>query len=288
MGEYYHHILKCLNYFSFFQHPLCREELHKYLGVSIGEKDLSIALDNMVGKGVIFSDGKRYGLQEEHLYLRSGNEKLNQRKLIIGKLVGRLIALFPYVRGVYISGSVSKMGVKDSSDDIDFFVITSPGRLWVTRFLLMIFKKVFLLNSKKYFCINFYKSADDLKMTKHNIYIATEIASLIPVYNRGLLHELIFENSWVDDFLPNFYRFESAQNKSMRFNPLKVSGLYRNAMADAIERLVFQIYQKHTLKVYGHNPNFYLDERTAAHFPDSPEEKLLQHYRQFQFESFGI
>ena len=57
--------------------------------------------------------------------------------------VSRLISKFPYVEGVGISGSLSK-GYYDDDGDIDFFIITSPKRLWIARTFLILYKKLFL------------------------------------------------------------------------------------------------------------------------------------------------
>ena len=64
--------------------------------------------------------------------------------------ISRKIAKFPFVESVNLSGSLSK-GYYDLEDDIDFFIITKPNRLWIARTLLILYKKVFLLNSKKHF-----------------------------------------------------------------------------------------------------------------------------------------
>src|SRR4029453_8923510 len=96
-----------------------------------------------------------------------------------------LIASFPYVRCVCISGSLSKKYFDDTTD-IDFFVITKPGRLWVCRTFLILFKKLFLLNSKKYFCINYFIDSDNLEIPDQNIFTATELTTLIPMHDYEL------------------------------------------------------------------------------------------------------
>src|SRR4029453_17664939 len=69
--------------------------------------------------------------------------------------MSRFIGSFPFVRGVMLSGSIDK-GVLDEDGDIDYFIITSPGRLWVARTLLILYKKIFLLNSRRDFCVNYF------------------------------------------------------------------------------------------------------------------------------------
>ena len=65
----------------------------------------------------------------------------------------KFISKFPYIENVSISGALSK-NYYNNDGDIDFFLITQPNRLWIARTLLIIYKKMFLLNSRKYFCVN--------------------------------------------------------------------------------------------------------------------------------------
>ena len=81
--------------------------------------------------------------------------------LVKAKAKARFISKFPFVAAVGVSGSLSK-GYYDSDSDIDFFIITQHNRLWICRTLLMVYKKIFLLNSRKYFCPNYFISSEQL------------------------------------------------------------------------------------------------------------------------------
>jgi hypothetical protein len=117
--------------------------------------------------------------------------------------MSRFIACFPFVRGICLSGSISK-GFMDKDADIDYFIVTAPGRLWITRTLLILFKKIFLLNSKKYFCMNYFVDSEHLQIPDRNIFIAKELYSLIPTYNKEMHHRMLLENGWARDYLPNY------------------------------------------------------------------------------------
>jgi hypothetical protein len=102
-----------------------------------------------------------------------------------------------------VTGTLSKNS-SDKSSDLDFFLITAPGRLWITRTLLMLFKKIFLLNSKKYFCINYCMSEDSLQVAERNIFTATEIATIKATYNDTLMRRFVESNKWIKEFFPNY------------------------------------------------------------------------------------
>jgi hypothetical protein len=117
--------------------------------------------------------------------------------------VSGFIGKFPFVENVSLSGALSK-GYYDDDGDIDFFIITKPGRLWVARTLLILYKKIFLLNSKKYFCVNYFISSDHLIISEQNRFTATELTTLIPVCGKAVFESFIEENSWTKDYFPNF------------------------------------------------------------------------------------
>ncbi len=116
--------------------------------------------------------------------------------------VSKLIAKFPFVESISISGSLSK-NYMEADSDIDFFIITKPKRLWLCRGLLVVFKKLFLFNSRKHFCINYYVDSNNLLIADQNIFTATEIVHLIPTYNGDLFLEFLKQNAWSKIYYPN-------------------------------------------------------------------------------------
>jgi len=121
----------------------------------------------------------------------------------MARLSMHIIKRFPFVRGVFVSGDLSKNAAGPASD-VDFFIITAAGRLWITRALLTLFKKTFLLNSKKYFCLNYFATEDHLSLDQQNIFLATEIAHLKPLFNSLLFDQYLSHNRWIQGFFPNF------------------------------------------------------------------------------------
>ena len=118
-------------------------------------------------------------------------------------LVTHIIKRFPFVRAVMVTGSLSKNS-SDIKSDLDFMLITANNRLWISRTLLMLFKKIFFLNSYKFFCLNYYITESSLTITERNIFTATEIATIKATYNAPLMEKFIHENNWVQDFFPNY------------------------------------------------------------------------------------
>jgi hypothetical protein len=146
-------IIKTLLYYDIFNYPLKSQEVFRFLGMnSITEADVLTTLNNLTDDKILFRHHDLFSVQDDRGIVErriKGNEEAI-RYLQIAKRKAKIISRFPFVRAVFASGSLSKDYMDDRSD-LDFFVITSPGRLWIARTMLVIYKRVFLLNSHKYF-----------------------------------------------------------------------------------------------------------------------------------------
>jgi hypothetical protein len=203
-------VLKTLLYFDLFSYPLNRDELFALIGS--GKEDsynLDAALDFYVEKGIInHSRGYYYlGNDISRIDNREDGNRRTFKKLKTARRFSRIISWFPFVRGVYLSGSISK-GSMSRDDDIDYFIITSPGRLWIARTMLIVFKKLFLFNSYKNFCINYFIDSNHLNIKEQNRFTATEIVFLVPMYNLGLYHDFLLANQWIRLYYPVFRQKE--------------------------------------------------------------------------------
>jgi hypothetical protein len=194
-----HAVLAVLRYFEIFKHPLTNKEIEQFLPLSpVGAATLQVILTNMVAKGQIWHHENMYLSQPAPEWVGQRQEK-NQRALqVLPKAykMGHFIGRFPFVKAVMVSGSLSKQCMP-ADGDVDFFIITQPGRLWLARTLLVVFKKVFLLNSHKFFCINYLIDTDHLEVEEKNLFTATECATLLPVYNKVYYERFMAANQWV-------------------------------------------------------------------------------------------
>ncbi len=195
--------LRTILYFSLFKYPLTRTEIFQFSN-NTDQKEIDSEIDLLLKKGIIFNfDGFYIDVNNPDRVERrlKGNEMARN---IMPKAikVSRKIAKFPYVKGVCLSGALSK-GFYDDDGDFDFFIITEPNRLWIARTLLVLYKKIFLLNSKKYFCVNYFVSTDKLEIPEKNIFTATEIVTLIPLYGKETFEAFQVANTWSDPYFPN-------------------------------------------------------------------------------------
>ena len=196
--------LKTILYFSIFRHPLKLEEIHGYTNHD-DVADTVKELEDLIEKGILIKVDEFfvYGNDLDSVTKRLRGNLQAPNAMIKAHKRAALISKFPYVEAVAISGSLSK-GYYDDNSDVDFFVITKPERLWICRTLLMLYKKIFLLNSRKYFCVNYFISTSNLEIEEKNRFTATELKTLIPILGKEIFEKFYNENSWVNNFFPKF------------------------------------------------------------------------------------
>ncbi len=152
----------------------------------------------------------------------------------------KLISRFPFVRAVLASGSLSK-GYMDEKSDIDFFIITAPHRLWIARTLLVLYKRLFLGGSHKHFCVNYFVDEDHLEIEEKNLFTATELATVLPLYGAEQYKSLIKTNGWVRDFFPNYIARSTENVSSVNHNRnQKGPGKINKRVLCTEYRIVFQ------------------------------------------------
>lgn len=199
-------VLCTLRYFHVFTHPLPIEEIHRYLSCTIPMSDLEDVLSDMVACQTIYKHNDMYMLEDNKALIdkRVNGAALAQKRLKKATSSTRIISQFPFVSGICISGSLSK-GYADKQSDIDFFIITKAKRLWICRTTLHLFKKfTFLFNKQHSFCMNYFIDESCLELEEQNKFTATELVTLIPVYNAESFTLLEEKNKhWVKKQLPN-------------------------------------------------------------------------------------
>ena len=234
-------LLSALWYFEIFQYPLTAVELKQYSKcANVSNEEVLENLKELVEEGQAFQFGAYFQAQDEPDWLSRRHEYncRADRYLPIARRMARLIAAFPYVRGVLVSGSLSKHSMPPDGD-IDFFIITTPGRLWLARTALVIFKKLLLFNSHKYFCVNYFVDTEHLEIEEKNLYTATETVTLLPMYGREWYERFCAANPWAWTYFPNFSRraAEDIPPHQASFLKKTMEGLLNNRLGNWLDQL---------------------------------------------------
>lgn len=191
-------VLGALTYFEIFEYPLTFEEIIRFSGLNtISNEQVEEAISTLILEGKVWQYGHFFQTQPQPDWVRQRLEKNTRADQMQAKALrmGRFISHFPYIRAVLISGSMSKHCMSSDSD-IDFFLITTPGRLWLARTILVVFKKIFLFNSHKYFCVNYFVDTEHLEIESQNLFTAMECVTLLPVSGSGWYQRFMAANDW--------------------------------------------------------------------------------------------
>lgn len=282
-------ILHALAYFDIFHYPLEKAEIQEFSGLILDEHSLDDALISLVNEKIIFNHHGYYSLEDNPLLgirRKDGNQRA---QLLLKKAhrIGRFLHLFPFVRAVAISGSLSK-NFADEKADIDFFVITSSNRLWIARTLMHIFKKfTFLVARQHYFCMNYYLDEQNMLLPDQNIFVAIELKTLVPAKGNKALSKLFYINSWVDQYLPAHTtnmrpEIDKPDNWLKRIVENFFPGSFGNWLDDLLFRITSQRWARKLARGVRNQKGLTMDMITNKHFarsnPDGFQEKVLALY----------
>ena len=284
-----------LLYFDHFSHPLEREEVFELLNPSAGYDTFLRAMEDLIARGYVGEESGYYFLMNGRSDIRERVEKVKKTKKYfrVAAWISRLIFWHPFVRAVFISGSLSKNAIS-RKDDIDFFVISESGRLWVSRFALMLFKKIFLLNSKKYFCINYFIDTESLIIPDHNIFTAVELAFMKPLQNPALYEKFIASNGWIRQYFPNkSFPADGCRDSRDPWFKRMIEYLLKGKAGDRLDSWFLTLYRKRARKKYSRQDpesfrlNFRSEKNVSKHHPSGYQQKILEDYGK-KVREFGI
>jgi hypothetical protein len=198
-------VIKVLAYFDIFNYPLTKEEIYFFLGHKTHPDEVALLLQQMIDDRRIFKLGDFYSLQNNSALQERRVAGNNKAAALINTAykIGAFLYQFPYVRGIGISGSLSK-NYADQTTDIDFFIITKANRLWIARTFMHFYKKLtFLTGRQHWYCMNYYIDEEALRIEEENIFTATELITLLPVCGNGTMDRFFETNNWTTIYFPN-------------------------------------------------------------------------------------
>jgi len=147
------------------------------------------------------------------------------------------IARLPFVRLVGVTGALAMNNARPD-DDIDLFILTQPGRLWLCR--LLVLGVVKLAARRGYvLCPNFLLSTDHLRLSERNLFTAHEVVQMVPLERNHWYRAFVEANGWAVNFLPNAFAGQAAETRPGSVRPMParfVAGLLSAPVLDPIER----------------------------------------------------
>lgn len=209
-------VMRTIVFFDIFSFPQTAMEIWQSLDLACTYAELDLCLTGMQGHELECSGG-RYFLpgKEELLGVRARRYNYSNRKLKRARRMSYLFRLIPWIRLIAIGNLIGNNNLKDESD-IDFFIICSRNRVWVSRFFSTLLTKVLFLrprvnDTRDKICLSFYLSDSDLSLSPFHLrpakdlYFRYWLANLQPLYDEnGTYARLLQANAWIHKELPNW------------------------------------------------------------------------------------
>ena len=195
-------IVQAVAYADVFDYPLTADEIHRYLiGVPASRGMVRTALNN-ARPAVLARCGRYFTLEgrESAVDIRRVRASVAadywRRAVRYGHTMGNL----PFVRMVAVTGALAMDNIADG--DIDYLVITEPGRLWVCRALIIGLVRMAALRGTE-LCPNYFLSEQALVLNERTLFTAHEVAQMVPLTGMATYQRLRALNRWTDTYLPN-------------------------------------------------------------------------------------
>lgn len=237
-------ILATLTYFNMFDYPLRKREIFIFLSHADELHEFEHTLNSLLQESAVYKLGEFYSISNNSSLVERRNKGNAKAAVMLQKAErsASIISGFPFVKGVAVSGSLSK-NFADDSADVDFFIITAANRLWLARTFLHGLKKLtFLFKMQHFFCMNYFVDEAELTIVEKNIYTATEIATLLPLRGNNVFEKFYAANQWTKIFLPNNYmRISSAKDGKSSWITFLIEKILDNRFGNLLDNFLMKL-----------------------------------------------
>ena len=194
-------VFHTLTYADVFDYPLTVPEVYRYLTSTSGTmEEVTRALSN---ESLFSQTGEYFTLRGREEIVETRKRRAQAAKRLWRKAVryGQIIASLPFVNMVAITGSLA-MNNTEEDKDIDYMIVTSPNHLWTCRALSLLIARIAKLEGVS-LCPNYLVTTNALELKEQSLYVAHELAQMVPISGMEVYHEIRHRNEWVDSYLPN-------------------------------------------------------------------------------------
>ena len=284
-------ILRTVIYADIFNFPLTRAELHHYLiadspvsQVQVEqtlESSLFLQQELDIEDVYIVCSGR-----QELIPLRIQRDDASQGLWPLALDYGRALGRLPFVRMVSLTGALSMRNAAADDDDLDYILVTAPGRVWLARAFAIVLVRL-AKRRGVIVCPNYILAESALAQSKHDLFVAHEVTQMVPIHGQALYEVMRAQNDWVSDFLPNanapFYNESTPAEKT---SWLKKIGefLLGGQIGDALEQWE---YRRKLRRFAGemltpHSAAQLDDQHVKGHFKDHGHPVMQQYHERLR------
>jgi hypothetical protein len=234
-------VLSALAYADLFDYPLSLAELVRYqVGTQFSSEEIATALkgDLQLREGVSESCDGLFALRGRELVFGTRSERagVSARVWRRARFYLRLLALFPFVRMIAVTGALAVDNIGERPD-IDLLVVAVPGRVWLARRLIVAVVRWARLKGDDV-CPNYIISEDNLGLDQRDLFTAHELAQMVPVYGQDVYRMMLRRNAWALEYLPAAFEMDRAVVKPAKVGPVRrgIEGLFGLRLFDGWEK----------------------------------------------------
>jgi hypothetical protein len=289
MNNLHKSVIKILLYYDIFDHMLNEEEIIMNFNKDDGTLPITGILEELLAKGLLFRIDGYYSVRNDPSMVDKRKTGSGRASEIMPRALkmAKFITAFPFIRSVSLSGSLSKDYMHEKGD-VDYFLIAQPERLWLARTILILYKRIFLLNSYKYFCLNYFVDEEHMEIEQKNLFTATELFTLMPVTGRRYVKGLMEANPWVKEYYPKFPQRDIELVEKFHRGYLKrfLEWFMNNRFGDWLDRLAMRMTINFWKKKYKDDPkdlfsrSFRLKRHIAKYHPENFQDLVLERFGQ--------
>lgn len=131
---------------------------------------------------------------------------------------GKWLACLPFVRMVALTGALAVRNAAAHDDDLDYVVVTAEGRVWLARAFAIVLVRL-AKRRGVVVCPNYVLAESALAQEPHNLFMAHEVAQMVPIYGRAMYQSMRESNAWVARYLANAGSayYDEAERRPGRF-----------------------------------------------------------------------
>ncbi len=197
-------LLLTLAYADVFEYPMTAQQAHRYIiGSLASPKQVAAALGNLAQAGRVEAHEGYYTLpgRSDLIQVRRHRTASSAPLWNHARRYGRLLAALPFMRLVAVSGALA-LDNTDEAGDIDYFLVTAPGRLWLARAMSVLIVRLAARRGVT-LCPNYLLTTRALVLTDRNLFTAHEVVQMVPLAGHDLYRRLRRLNRWTAAYLPN-------------------------------------------------------------------------------------
>jgi hypothetical protein len=238
-------IMRTILYGDIFDCALTAEEIHHFL---IHDEGVSFAIvcEVLTGSPLLhtrlINQNGYFALKErpELILLRQQRREIAESMWTQALECGVWLSRLPFVRMVALTGALAAQNPSKKRDDYDYLVVTQSGRVWLTRAFAILLVRLGKLRGVV-ICPNYVLSEDALTQNRRDLFMAREVAQMIPLYGMDIYGAMRETNSWTEEYLPNaltaFHPFKE-QTSQRRWTMLKqgMEWLLSGKLGDILEQ----------------------------------------------------